>query len=57
MGDREHMRVRLHMFHAFMFRCKWLENNIKVNKLGFILVDFNKEGHKENTFILASQAK
>jgi len=30
---------------------------MKVDELGFILVDLNKEGHKEDTFILVSQAK
>ena len=41
-----------------MFWYKWIENNngIKVDELGFILVDLNKEGHKENIFILTSQA-
>ena len=36
-----------------------MENNngMKVGELGFILVDFKKKGHKENTFILTSQAK
>ena len=36
-----------------------MENNngIKVYELGFILIDFNKEDHKDNTFIMASQAK
>ena len=54
------MRVRLHyMFRVFVFRCKWVENNngMKVDELGFILVDLNKEGHKEGTFLLTSQAK
>ena len=36
-----------------------MENNngIKINELRFILVDLNKEGHKDDTFILASQTK
>jgi len=32
-------------------------NDIKVDKLGFILINLNKEGHKENIFILTSQSK
>ena len=53
------MGVKLHLFCVPMFRCKWVKNNngMKVDELGFILVDLNKEGHKEDTFILASQAK
>ena len=47
------------MFCVAVFRCKWVENNnaFKVDDLEFILVDLNKEGHKNDTFILASQAK
>jgi len=47
------------VFHDFMFRCKWVENNngMKVDEFRFILGDLNKEGHKENTFILTLQAK
>ena len=47
------------MFHVPVFCCKWVKNNngMKVDEFGFILVDLNKEGHKEDTFILASQAK
>ena len=30
---------------------------MKVNESGFILVDLNRVGHKEDTFILSSQAK
>ena len=39
--------------------CKWAENNndMKVDELEFILVDLNKEGYKEDTFIFASQTK
>ena len=46
-------------FHVPVFQCKWLENHngIRVDELGFTLVDLNKERHKENTFILASQVK
>ena len=41
-------------FFFLLFRCMWVENNngIKVDELEFTLVDLDKEGHKENTFIL-----
>ena len=47
------------MFRVSVFQCKWVKNNkdIKVDELGFILVNLNKENQKEDTFILASQAK
>ena len=32
-------------------------NDIKVDELGFILAGLNTEGHKDDTFILVSQAK
>ncbi|RVW62229.1 hypothetical protein CK203_061630 [Vitis vinifera] len=39
--------------------CDWVDNKngIKMDELGFTLVDFSKIGHKSNPFILASQAK
>jgi len=47
------------MFHHTVFQCKWVENNngIKIDELGFTQVDLNRGGHKEDTFILASQEK
>ena len=47
------------MFRVPMFRCKCVENNnyIKLDELELILVDLNKESHKEDIFILASQTK
>ncbi|KAL6347804.1 hypothetical protein AAG906_026333 [Vitis piasezkii] len=41
------------------FLCDWVDNKngIKVDELGFTLVDFSKIGHKLDPFILASQAK
>jgi len=47
------------MFCHIMFSCKWMKNNngIKIDELGFTQIDFNREGHKEDTLILASQAK
>ena len=47
------------IFCILMFWCKWVENNhgMKVDESGFLLVDPNKVGQKEGTFILTSQAK
>ena len=47
------------MFTIPMFKCDWVDNKngIKVDELGFTLVDFSKIGHKSDPFILASQAK
>ena len=47
------------MFRIPVFKCDWVDNKnvIKVDDLGFTLVDFDKIAHKSNPFILASQAK
>ncbi|KAL6321186.1 hypothetical protein AAG906_015530 [Vitis piasezkii] len=47
------------MFRIPIFKCDWVDNKngIKVDELGFTLVDFSKIGHKSDPFILASQAK
>ena len=47
------------MFRILVFKCDWVDNknHVKVDDLGFILVDFNKRAHKLDPFILASQAK
>jgi len=47
------------MFHVFVFRYIWVENNnsIKVGELELVIMNLNKEGHKDDTFILASQTK
>ena len=46
-------------FRLPVFKCKWIESNggIKVDDMGFKLVDFSRIGHKREPFILASQAK
>lgn len=46
-------------FRIPVFKCLWVENNsgIKVDDLGFTLVNFNRIGFKSDSFILASQAK
>ncbi|RVW84608.1 hypothetical protein CK203_048116 [Vitis vinifera] len=47
------------MFRISIFKCDWVDNKngIKVDDLGFTLVDFNKIAHKSDPFILTSQAK
>ncbi|XP_073120554.1 uncharacterized protein [Henckelia pumila] len=48
-----------HNFQIPMFKCHWVENNngIKVDDLGFTLVNLNRIGFKLESFILGSQAK
>ena len=48
-----------HQFRIPVFRCDWVKssNGIKVDKFGFTLVDLQRTGHKNDPFILASQAK
>ena len=46
-------------FRIPVFKCDWVDNNngIKVDELGFTLVDLTKVAYKSDSFILASQAK
>ena len=46
------------MFRIPIFKCNWVNNksSIKVDEIGFTLVDFTKIAHKYDLFILASQA-
>ena len=46
------------MFRIPVFKWDWVDNKngIKVDDLGFALVNFNKIAHKLDPFILASQA-
>ena len=46
-------------FRITVFKCDWVDNNndIKVDELGFTLVDLTKVAYKSDSFILASQAK
>ncbi|XP_019173250.1 PREDICTED: uncharacterized protein LOC109168723 [Ipomoea nil] len=46
-------------FKVPMFRCKWVDSKhgVKADELGFTLVDLNREGHKNEQFIMASQVK
>jgi hypothetical protein len=46
-------------FRVTVFGCKWVDNNygVQIDNSGFILVDFNRVGSKDDPFILASQAE
>jgi hypothetical protein len=46
-------------FQIPVFGCKWVENNsgVRMDKSGFLQVDLNRVGYKDEPFILASQAK
>jgi hypothetical protein len=48
-----------HVFSTPVFKCDWVDINkgIKVDELGFKLVQLGKIGHKSECFILASHAK
>ena len=47
------------MFRIPVFKCDWVDTNIgiKVDELGFTLVDLTKVAFKSDSFILASQGK
>ena len=47
------------MFKICCFKCDWVDNKsgVKVDELGFTLVDLQKIGHKSDPFILASEAQ
>ena len=47
------------MFRIPIFKCDWVDNNndIKVDELGFTLIDLTKVAYKSYSFILTSQAK
>ncbi|KAL4034957.1 hypothetical protein IC575_003631 [Cucumis melo] len=46
-------------FGVTLFRCDWVDtkNGVRVDDLGFTLVDLNHIGHYSDSFILASQAR
>ncbi|KAL8530732.1 hypothetical protein ACS0TY_007680 [Phlomoides rotata] len=48
-----------HDFRVPLFKCAWVQNRsgIKVDDLGFTLVNLNRIGFKDDSFILASLAK
>ena len=46
-------------FKVALFKCRWVNNNAVVidPKFGFVSVDLQRLGHRDDPFILASQAK
>ncbi|XP_074296971.1 uncharacterized protein LOC141627640 [Silene latifolia] len=46
-------------FRIPVFRCMWVEHNkgVRVDRMGFTLVDFSREGYKSEPFIMANQAR
>ncbi|KAA0054778.1 transposase [Cucumis melo var. makuwa] len=46
-------------FNVAVFRCDWVENNngMKIDDLGFVLVDLKRIGHKSDSFIMATQPR
>ncbi|RVW28473.1 hypothetical protein CK203_110977 [Vitis vinifera] len=56
---REIWDLDYNMFNICVFKCDWVDskNGVKVDELGFTLVDLSKIGHKSDPFILATQAQ
>ncbi|XP_074278631.1 uncharacterized protein LOC141602226 [Silene latifolia] len=46
-------------FRIPVFRCMWVEHSkgVRVDEMGFTLVDFSREGYKSEPFIMANQAR
>ena len=46
-------------FKIPVFKCQWEKSDggVRVDELGFTLVDLERKGHKDEPFILATQAK
>ena len=44
-------------FSVLIFKCKWVENKsgVKIDELGFTLVDFRKIGYRYEPFIMVQQ--
>jgi len=44
---------------VLVFKCQWVNENIGVrqDKMGFTLVDLQKVGYKEESFIMVAQAR
>lgn len=56
---QEIWEIDYHDFRIPMFKCNWVENNngVKVDDIGFTLVNLNRIGFKSDPFILGSQAR
>ncbi|RVW33032.1 hypothetical protein CK203_101237 [Vitis vinifera] len=59
MGLSRDWDLDYNMFNICVFKCDWVDskNGVKVDELGFTLVDLSKIGHKSDPFILATQAQ
>ncbi|KAA0054271.1 hypothetical protein E6C27_scaffold131G002270 [Cucumis melo var. makuwa] len=51
--------VSYNTFRVTLFRCDWVDtkNGVRVDNLGFTLVDLNRTGHYLESFILVSQVR
>ncbi|KAA0065865.1 transposase [Cucumis melo var. makuwa] len=56
---REIWEIDYHQLSFILFKCDWVDNRsgVKVDELGFTIVDLKCIGHKSDSFILATQAK
>ncbi|KAL4020802.1 hypothetical protein IC575_019589 [Cucumis melo] len=56
---REIWEIDYHQLSFILFKCDWVDNRsgVKVDELGFTIVDLKRIGHKPDSFILATQAK
>ncbi|KAL4021028.1 hypothetical protein IC575_019817 [Cucumis melo] len=56
---REIWEIDYHQLSFILFKCDWVDNRsgVKVDELGFTIVDLKRIGHKSYSFILATQAK
>ncbi|KAL0560727.1 hypothetical protein IC582_001140 [Cucumis melo] len=56
---REIWEIYYHQLSFILFKCDWVDNRsgVKVDELGFTIVDLKRIRHKSDSFILATQAK
>ncbi|KAA0053305.1 transposase [Cucumis melo var. makuwa] len=56
---REIWEIDYHQLSFILFKCDWVDNRsgVKVDELGFTIVDLKRIGHKSDSFILATQEK
>ncbi|KAA0062166.1 putative serine/threonine-protein kinase nek2 [Cucumis melo var. makuwa] len=56
---QEIWKLNYNTFNVPVFKCDWVQNSggVRIDELGYTLVDLNRVGHKSDSFILASQAK
>ncbi|KAA0058913.1 transposase [Cucumis melo var. makuwa] len=56
---QEIWELKYNTFNVPVFKCDWVQNSggVRIDELGYTLVDLNRVGHKLDSFILASQAK